>query len=697
MNIRKDIRFRVYVAFTCICLFGAAILVKAVRMQVEEGPRLRAMAERMHTKTNVLEAERGNIYTEDNDLLCSTLPVFDVHIDFSVIDSTLFYQNVDTLAIQLASILKDKTPAAYRRELKKRYRKKDKNKYWLLCRKVHYEDFQALRGCRVFNKGQNRGGFIAESKTDRINPYKGLAYRTIGLYREDGRTVGLEAKYDSLLRGHEGSQVVTKMTGGVWMPMAGSIIEPRNGKDIVTTIDLDIQGIAEYAVEDMCKKFDLQYGTCVVMEVATGKVRALVNLGYQPDGSYYEDFNYAMLPTEPGSVFKLVTLTALLNDGYIKVSDMVDAEGGLKRFGNLTMRDSHLGTHKLTIKDAFAHSSNTAHGILAERYYAKNPERFIKQVKKLHLHEKTGIDLLGERSSVVKSPESKYWSRTTLPWMATGYEVQITPLHTCMLYNAVANDGKMMRPYLVSEVRQYGKTIYKKKPEVIEESIGDSATVAQLQACVEEVALTGTAKGIRSPFYSIAGKTGTAQVADRGIKYSDGVYQGSFVGYFPANEPRYTIAVVMRTKKAARTYYGGSIAAPVFKMVADRVFAGGKGWDIPTDSVAPSKLLVAQKAIGYDYNILLDAIGRPAKTAGESKMQQVVVGEENNKLIAQVQKIQKGLVPDVSGMGLKDAVFLLEREGLLVHIKGKGKVRAQSLAPGTLVKRGTEITLELNS
>ena len=305
--------------------------------------------------------------------------------------------------------------------------------------------------------------------------------------------------------------------------------------------------------------------------------------------------------------------------------------------------------------------------------------------------------MAGERNPKVKDPDSKHWNKlVTLPWMATGYSVQISPLQTCMLYNAVANNGKMMRPYLISEVKEYGKTVFKNRPYVIERSIGDSSTVAQLQECVKEVGVTGTAKGIKSPFYSIAGKTGTAQVADKGIKYSDGVYQGSFVGYFPADVPRYTIAVVMRTKKGAKKYYGSTIAAPVFRMIADRVFAAGEGWDMPLDSIEQSKdeVRVAQKATGVQLNALMSELGEKAKVANTQKMQ--VMGlDTNSRLVAQTVKVYKGYVPNVAGMALRDAVYLLEQQGLVIHIKGKGKIRAQSIAPGTLIKRGQTIMLEL--
>lgn len=696
MNVKKDIRFRVYIAFSCICLLGVVILAKAAMIQVKDGERLRAMAEDIHTRNTTLPAERGNIYTENGELLCSTVPRFDVHIDYSVISKEHFSEGVDSLAIGMAAIFNDKSVAEYKRELKTAYKKQ--YKYRSLKRNIPYYQYQQLRELPIFRLGKNRGGFIADSKVNRINPYGMLAYRTIGLWRENAQTVGMEATYDSVLRGYEGARVEQKMTGGGWMPIEGSEIEPHNGKDLVTTIDLEIQGIAEYAVKNMLEKYGLQYGTCVVMEVGTGKIKALVNLGRQSDGSYWEDFNYAMLPTEPGSVFKLVTVYALLKDKYINVENIVDAEGGAIRFGRLTMRDSHLGLGKLTIKDAFAHSSNAAHAKLAYQYYNKYPQQFLDHVKTLHLHERTGIDLAGERRPLVKNPDSKTWSKTTLPWMATGYEVQITPIHTCMLYNAVANNGRMMRPYLISEVKEYGKTIFKKQPEVLEAAIGDSDVVGQLQACVEEVALTGTAKSIQSPFYTIAGKTGTAQVADKGIKYSDGVYQGSFVGYFPADAPRYTIAVVMRTQKHARVYYGGSIAAPVFRMVADRIFAAGKGWEIPVDNLDSnrSKVLLAQKTTANTYKKLLGVAGSQMELSGANTMQQLDV-DSSRQVVVRKSDVYKGIMPDLSGMSLKDAVYILEKQGVIVQLNGKGKVYAQSLEPGREIRKGQSVKLELKS
>lgn len=696
MNVKRDIRFRVYVAFSGICLLGIAIIVKAATIQVNEGPQLRKLSSEMHTRTTLLPAERGNIYTEDGQLLCSSIPQFDVHVDFSVIDHDLFYQNVAELSKSMSELFGDESALQYENKLRAAY--KSKAKYYSLRKNMPYYQYQALRSFAIFNKGRRRGGFIEDPKVKRINPYGMMAYRTIGLWRENSQTVGMEATYDTVLNGETGRRIEQKATGNVWIPVDGSEVEPQNGKDLVTTLDIGIQEVAEHALMSIVQQHECLYGTCIVMEVETGKIRALANLGRQKDGTYWEDFNYAMIPTEPGSTFKLMTLISLLNDKYVTVNDMVNCEGGAIRFGNRTMRDSHLGLGVLSIRDAFAHSSNAAMAKLAYQYYYKHPEKYIEQLKKLHLHERTGIDLAGERRPLVKTPASKSWSATTLPWMATGYEVLVSPLHTCMIYNAVANNGRMMRPYLISAVRDYGRNIKTFAPKVVEESIGDSATVAQLQSCVREVAISGTAKHIQGPFYTIAGKTGTAQVADKGIKYTDGVYQGSFVGYFPADKPKYTIAVVIRTKPHSGAYYGGTIAAPVFRMVADKIFTTGlTNYKGPLDSL--SKLnkgkMPAAPAMAHSYNVLLGALGKKAENNIGATYITKLQADSNKHIHLQPGRIAGSAVPDVTGLGLKDAVYLLEKQGLQVTIQGRGMVRTQSIAPGTRAVKKQTIVLQL--
>ena len=696
MNIKKDIRFRVYIIFTCICLFGCAILIKAALIQVKEGPKLLAMAREMHTRFDTLLAERGNIYTEDGVLLSSSIPEFDVHIDFSVIDSALFDKKIDSLSLCVSKLFGDRSAEAYKEDFVQAYN--EGNQYYLLGRKLKYYQYEALRSFPIFNKGKGYGGFIEDSKEKRVEPYNMLAYRTIGVFR-DSNVSGLEAMYNKDLVGENGRRVVQKTTGNTWVPIDGSELDPQNGKDIVTTIDINVQEAAESALMSILKKYKCAYGTCIVMEVKTGKIRTLVNLGRQPDSTYWEDFNYALIPTEPGSTFKLVTLISLLNDKLVTVDNIVDAKGGAIRFGNEVMKDSHLGLHTMPIWKAYAESSNAAFAWLADNYYRENPTKYVNHLLALHLDKPTGIDLLGERRTVVTRPGSPSWSNTSLPWMGTGYGVQITPMHTCMLYNAIANGGKMMKPYLVSAIKEYGKEVKTFEPTEIEQ-VADSSVVAQLQKCMRAVVTEGTAKGIESPFYTIAGKTGTAQVADKGIRYSDGVYQGSFVGYLPADNPKYTICVVIRTKPHSGAYYGATIAAPVVRMVGDKIFSENMGaWAGPLDSLAKlgSAQLPAKAATARSYQLMMNALGRHTNIQHDYMNTLMELYTDSSKHIAiEEKKIYRNLVPDVTGMGLKDAVYILENNGLQVQVLGKGKVQQQSIPAGTRIVKGQNITLQLS-
>jgi cell division protein FtsI (penicillin-binding protein 3) len=703
VNVKKDIRFRVYIAFTCICLLGLAIILKAASIQVNEGNELRQLARDMHLRTDTLYAERGNIMTEDGQLLCSSIPQFDIHLDPSVVKPDTFYKYLDTLSSGIYQVLRTKTPGIYKAELKRAYQ--DSNHYYELCRNITYDKYQALRLLPVFKLGKRRGGFIADPETKRINPYGSLAFRTIGLWRKNAQSVGLEAKYDTLLRGTNGSRILQKMTGGVFMPVEGTEYEPLNGLDVETTIDLNIQNVAEHSLMSVLQQYQCLYGTAIVMEVKTGKIRALVNLGRDSaSGNYLEKENYALKPAEPGSTFKLVTLLSLLNDGLIKVEDNVNCEGGAIAFGNRVMRDSHLGLGVLSIKDAYAHSSNAAMAKLASQNYYKEPEKFIAHLQKLQIDKKTGIDIGGETSPRLLKPGQRDWNNTTLPWLATGYGVMINPLRTCMLYNGIANDGRMMKPYLVNAVRQYGKVVEQFEPVAVLERMGDTSTIRQLQDCVKEVVLSGTAHHIMSPHYGIGGKTGTAQVADqiegRWYPYSAGIYQGSFVGYFPTDKPKYTICVVIRTRPHAGSYYGGLLAAPVFRMISDKIFASGMGaWSGPLDSVAKvsEKKVSGRQTTLASYNEVMSALGMSViKDAVDKRAIAEVTVDTGRNVRLRPKQLIKGIVPDVAGMSLRDAVYLLETSGLQVQVVGRGRVQWQSLPAGTSSSKGQPITIQLS-
>ena len=672
------------------------ILGKAAWVQVVNGPHLRSMARNMNLRNDTLFAERGNIYSEDGVLLCSTIPQFDLHIDFSVIKKDTFDKYKDTLAESFSAILKDKSKAAYLYELTTEFN--DTARYYELAHNLPYYDYQLIKQLPIMKLGSRRGGLVVEQKNKRINPFNVMALRTIGLWRKNSQVIGLEATYDSVLKGANGYCIKQRMPGGQWMIIQGSEQEPTNGFDLVTTLDVSIQDIAEHALESQLSKFECLYGTCIVMEVKTGKVKAIANLGRQKDGSYWEDFNYAMIPTEPGSTFKLMTLLSLFNDKHITVEDQVNAQGGSASFGNRTMKDSHLGLGVLSVKQAFALSSNVAMAKLAYQFYAANPTAYTNFLKKLQLDQKTGIDLLGERKPVVKTPLNKSWSATSLPWMATGYEVMIAPLRTCMIYNAVANNGTMMKPYLVNAIRSFDKDVQVFEPEVVVPQIASKDAIRQARQALEEVVLTGTGKHIQSPFYSIAGKTGTAQVADKGITYADGVYQGSFVGYFPANNPTYTIAVVIRTKPHSGAYYGGTIAAPVFRMIADKIYANSIGQNHnQLDSLAKvnNSNLVAVAQQGSKVNKILQALNYKYTNASNATWTQLKDVNSTGARSAGV-PIYANNMPDLSNMHLSRAIALLEACGLKVEVKGAGQKVSQSILPGQKIVKGQKVTITLN-
>jgi cell division protein FtsI (penicillin-binding protein 3) len=694
MDVKKDIRFRVYLSFTGIVVLAVAIIVKALTIQVSEGESLRAQAEKAHTKKETLYPERGNIYSEDGTLLSSTIPQFDLRIDFKAINKDTFQQYVDTLSQCMAGLFKDASADDYKRQMKIAYKNQDR--YWLIKKNAPYYQYQAVRTFPILNKGKNKGGFISDPRSRRVNPYGMLAYRTIGLFRENAANIGLEQRYDSILSGKEGTRIIRKATGATWMPIEGSEVDPVNGQDIVTTIDINIQDAAEHALLDVLTKNNCQYGTAIVMEVKTGKIRALANLGRQTDGSYWEDYNYAMMPTEPGSTFKLMSLYSLLEDGYININSIVDAEGGSKVFGNQRVVDDHHGLGRITVKKAFAQSSNVAFAKLVNQYYHDDPMKYIAHLQKLKLDHRTGIDLGGEGRPLIKTTASKSWNKvTSLPWIGYGYESLITPLHTLMVYNAVANGGKMMKPYLVSSIQEYGLPVKEFKPVVLVESIGKASTIQQMQQAMRAVVEEGTARGIQSPFYTAAGKTGTAQVADKGISYADGVRQGSFVGYFPYENPQYTIAVVVRSTPHG-SYYGAVVGAPVFKTIADKLYATRiGGWKAPADSLVKQRSVIAKKSTVESLNTVMAVLGmnHPATTSwnGLAYLQT----DSSGKYAVQKIATTKSIVPDVSGMGLRDALYILESSGLQVTITGNGKVMSQSLPAGGKIIKGQKIHLQL--
>ena len=694
MKTSKDIRFRVYLTFLAMCLFGVMIIYKGATIQFKEGPELRAQADSMHTKIEVIQPERGNIFSEDGSLLSSSIPEFDLHVDFTAIKKDTFNKYIESLSKSLATILKDKNAVDYKETLSEEF--KNGNKYFLLKKKASYAQYLELKKVQPFKKGMNKGGFITESNTKRINPFGLLANRIVGLWRKNAQNVGIEREFNEDLSGMQGQRVVRKIAGGAWMPIDGSEIDPENGRDVIMTLDVNIQDVAENALKNQLEKEEATFGTCIVMEVKTGKIKAMANLGRQKDGSYYEDFNYALKRIEPGSTFKLVSLISLMRDKLIKTSDMVNCQGGKTKIGPYTISDSHAGLGMLTIKDAFAKSSNVAFAKLIHQNYKDKIGSYWTNLHALGLDQKTGLGMSGETTpSYLKDSVTK--GRFALAFMGMGYQVMITPLHTCMVYNAIANHGKLMKPYLVNSVQEYGKDVVKYEPKVMNPEVLDSASIELLKETMNEVVESGTGKALKNKYYTICGKTGTAQVADKGLKYSDRVYHGSFVGFFPKEDPQYTICVVLRTKKGSNNYYGGQIALPVFKEVANRLFAINMH---NVNSIAQqqkvNETLVVKSIKGSEYDVLAQKLKVLKKAVNTPNwIQNIQTDSMGNFTYSNVVNY-KNAVPDVNGMGLKDAIYLLEKIGMKVIPVGKGKVITQSILPGSNFNKGQRITLQLS-
>ena len=706
MDIKKDILWRVYLCFLGILVLGIIVLGRAFYIQRIQGNYWKSMSNKQHLKYIDIDAERGSIYSEDGNMLSTSIPVFDIYVDFMADglrekNGKRFYKNLDSLSINLSGLFKDASPASYKKLLVNAY--KNRKRYFTLKKKISFEDYKVLREFPLVRQGRNKSGFIIEVRDNRVNPYVLLANRTIGLSRGDtSKNVGLERSYDSVLKGETGQRLMRYMAGA-YVPVDGAEIAPENGKDIITTIDTYIQDVAENALMKMMVANNSLHGTCIVMEVKTGKIKAIANLGKRPDGEYLEDYNYGLgKKTEPGSVFKLATLLSLLEDKYVDTSTIVDCEGGHKSFYGLRIRDSHLGTGLITVKEAFAQSSNVAFAKLADQYYHNQPEKFYQHLHHLRLDRITGIDIVGAAVPLIKKPSSKYWTKTTIPFMAHGYEELVTPLHLLMLYNAVANNGKMMKPYLVNSINEMGTQIQSFEPEVLVDKICSDETLGKLKDCLLAVVENehGTARSLKSNYYRFGAKTGTAVTAmdNRGYNKGSKIYQSAFMGFFPFNDPEYSIAVVIQNGSESRLAYGGVVSGPVFKEVADRLYASmvPKGSVNRFQNYADSGLY---KFYGMktDLNTILGELKYRETDSQTSGNWRTTVLQDGRAFLTadNVSKI-KNKVPDVTGLGLKDAVYVLENMGLKVTTMGRGKVIYQSLAQNSNFSKGQSIKIQLN-
>ena len=707
MDVKKDILWRVYLSFLGIVILGMVVIGKAFYIQQVQGDFWTKMDNSLHLKYLPVEAERGTIYSEDGNMLSTSVPVFDVYVDFAaeglrIKDGQKFRDNIDTLSICLSNLFNDKTPQEYQTEMKLAYKNKDR--YYLLKKKISFIQYKELRDFPLVKLGKNKSGFIIISRDKRINPYVLLANRTIGLSRDNAKNVGLEQRYDSLLKGKTGQQLVRYMAGA-YMPVDGGEVDPENGKDVISTLDTYIQDVTESALMRMMVGNNSLHGTAIVMETATGKIKAIANLGKQPDGTYTEDLNYGIgKATEPGSIFKLATLMSLMEDKYVTINSVVDCEGGKKNFYGLTIRDSHLGAGELTVKEAFERSSNVAFAKLADQYYHSQPSKFIDHLHRFRLDTLTGVDITASSGKpTIKKPTNRSWANTTIPYMAHGYEELVTPLHMLMLYNAVANNGKMMKPYLVSAIRQYGVEVKTMKPQILVDKICSEETLAQLKECLLSVVEGdhGTARSIKDSAYQIAGKTGTAVTAldNKGYNKGNKIYQASFIGYFPASQPKYTMAVVIQNSRESKKIYGADVSGTVFKEISDRIYGSYLSTKKYVTENKPDSNLYNYFGMKNELSSIFTSLNLPYTDSGASGYWRSIQIKNNSGILntPSVSTSTSGSVtPNVVGMGLKDAVYLLENMGLKVIATGRGRVMNQSLTAGTNFNKNQNIALILN-
>ncbi|MFN6114747.1 MAG: penicillin-binding protein [Flavobacteriales bacterium] len=701
MSDRSQLRARANIVYLLMVLFACAIAVKLFTIQLVEGDKWRAKAEHVSTAYRTVQPDRGHIYSEDGRLLATSVPEYDVRMDMvaAALTNEIFRANIDSLSWCLADLFGDRTAAEYKRDLTDARVRKER--YYLVKRKADHTQVQRLKEFPLYRLGRYKSGLVTEKRTVRAHPFGRLAARAVGYVLRDSSAIGLEGGYDKWLKGTTGRRLERRLTGGVWMPMDdGDGTDPVPGSDIHTTIDINLQDVADAALERQLRHHGAQYGTVVVMEVATGYVKAISNLTRVNDSVYVESLNHAIAgATEPGYTVKLASLMVGIEDGRIKATDTVDTKRGQVRFHDRIMKDSHEGGFgRITVQRALEVSANTGISVAVHRAYQKDPKRFVEGLKRMGLHQPTGVLVPGEPVPTLRGPGEKGWSGVSLPWMSIGYEVALTPLQVLTFYNAVANKGRMMQPQFVERITRNGRTVEEFKPVVMNERIASESTIATVHDMLVGVVDSGTATNLKAAHFAIAGKTGTAQIARNGSYRENGVsYQASFVGYFPADAPKYSCIVVVNGPTTSG-YYGNVVAGPIFKEIADTIYSNRLELQQPTRlaEVTGPRTPVSMGGHAGDIRTALQGLHVPFTQKGEGEWVSTEAGDSvvvlNHRVIP---SDALDLVPNVLGMGLKDALYVLENRGLRVRISGNGMVRRQSIPPGTRARQGTTIVIEL--
>ncbi len=703
MKNSSEIALRSWGIFALFALLTVMIFAKILYIQIAQADRWKTHAAGLEQRIQDIEPTRGQIFSSDGRLLATSVPVYDLYWDSKAegIQRDAFDRELDSLCLGLARILGKQSADGYKRSLLEARRLG--RRYHPVHKRMAYTDMKALSALPIMRRGSNRSGFVFQSENIRTKPFSRLAARTIGLQR-DSFAVGLELAYNNELAGQRGKQMMERIAGNVWKPASDNyIVEPKEGLDIISTIDIHLQDVAHAALERQLIHHEAAWGTVVVMEVETGFVRAIANLKRDNEtGEYSETFNFAIgEAVEPGSTFKLASIIALLDDGLVQLTDSVDTGNGIVYFHGKAMHDSNShegGSGVLSVADVFAKSSNVGTAKLISQHFSANPQRLLDKFGELGLREPLNIRIAGETSPrIYKKAKEGNWSGLSLTQKAIGYEVMQKPLQTLALYNAVANGGKMMQPQFVEAIQRNGTVIERNKPVVLREQICNASTLEKCRKIMEMVCLPGgTADFIfKSTPYTVAGKTGTARISHGGGYYPNR-YRASFVGYFPADRPKYSCIVLINDTKSG-VYYGSSVSAPVFKELANKIYAtrldmsSGQG-DLLVSS--DHKLPLSRGGSREALERVFKGLGIAVELAAEGEWVRTTTRDTDVQLDPII--IDADQVPDVRGMGLQDALHLLENSGLRVRVNGTGTVRSQSITPGSPLKNHREINIELS-
>lgn len=692
-SVKHDISRRIYIVFLLLIIGAFVIFGQLFRVQMVEGDYWLEVAQNS-TKIDTIYGKRGDIYSADGKTLLTSLQYYKIALDPTVASEEDFRKNLEPLADRLAAKYPNKTAKYYRNILAKN--RDEKKAYVLIDKSADFKDLQELKEWPLFNLGRYKGGFIVESYEDRQSPFGHLARRTLGIKRTESERqknlgdIGLERSFDTYLQGKKLPISKVKISGGNWVETTVVDNPPDNGLDIYTTIDINIQDIAHQALNKNLQTYNAHHGSAIVMDVKTGEIKAIVNLGKDGNGGYIEDYNYAIAEkTNPGSTFKTAMLLSLLSDKKASLNTFVDLENGQKKYYDRLMKDDHVPTeNEVTFQRGFEISSNVALSKMVYNSYKDDPWELINHLKFMNLNSPTGIEIDGESAPELPQPGDGKWSGVSLPWMGIGYEIELTPLQLLTFYNTVANGGIMMKPFLVKAIKKFDQTIEKFEPTFVKKICSES-DADKVRRALRGVVLRGTARNIASEHLTLAGKTGTAIIKHKNGKEKK--YQASFAGFFPAEQPRYSCIVVINQPENGQ-YYGSQVAAPVFKEIAEKIFAKEiEMQKIYIEKPQENQPLAGlpETKIGYksDIEALYQFLDVPYNVKTESDI--AYPSNEGTKMSLKRRKAfeqsMDNVVPNVLGMGLRDALFILENKGLEVQIIGKGKVIKQSLEPGSIL------------